>query len=85
MSEVLGRKIEFVNLEPEDLKAALATAGVPEWNADALIDLQTLYREGKASATSSDVKNILGRDPRSLREFLVDHREAFEPEPVNSR
>ena len=85
MSEALGRKIEFVNLAPEDLKEALLTAGVPEWNAEALIDLQRLYREGKASEVTSDVKQILGREPRAIREFLTDYRDAFEPEAVTSR
>lgn len=85
MAEALGRKIEFVNLAPEDLKEALLTAGVPEWNAEALIDLQRLYREGKASAVTEDVERIVGRRPRGLREFLTDYRDAFEPEAVSSR
>lgn len=78
LSEVLGRKIEFVNLSPEALKEALLSAGVPEWNADALIDLQRLYREGKASAVTEDVKRILGRESRSLAQFLKENRGAFE-------
>lgn len=85
MSEVLGRKIEFVNLAPEDLRSALAAAGVPEWNAEALIDLQRLYREGKAAEVSADVKRILGSEPAKMRAFLLDHRDAFEPEAVVSR
>ena len=85
MSEVLGRKIEFVNLAPEDLKTALLSAGVPEWNAEALVDLQRLYREGKAAMVSSDVREILGHAPRSLRDFLIDYRDAFEPEAVGTR
>lgn len=80
MSDALGRKIEFVNLGPEDLKQALVAAGVPEWNAEALIDLQRLYREGKASALTQDVEMILGRKPRDLSQFLSDHRREFEPE-----
>lgn len=80
MSEALGRKIEFVNLAPEDLKQALLTAGVPEWNAEALIDLQRLYREGKASALTEDVETIVGRKPGTLSQFLSDYRHEFEPE-----
>lgn len=85
MSEVLGRKIEFMNLAPEDLRQALLTAGVPEWNADALIDLQRLYREGKASAITEDMRGILGREPRTLRQFLREYCEEFEAEAAAAR
>lgn len=82
LSEVLGREIQFVNLPPDDLKNALVSAGVSQWNADALVDLQRLYREGKASAVTQDVRKILGREPRSLAQFLAENRGAFESEAV---
>ena len=84
MSEVLGREVQFVNLPPDDLKTALVSAGVSEWNAGALIDLQRLYREGKASSVTDDVKRILGREPRSLTQFLMENRGAFEAEVLAS-
>lgn len=84
MSEVLGREIQFVNLPPEDLKAALMSAGVSEWNAEALVDLQRLYREGKASTVTGDVKRILGREPRGLTQFLTENRGAFEAEQMGA-
>jgi uncharacterized protein YbjT (DUF2867 family) len=82
LSEILGRDIQFVNLPPGDLKTALISAGVSEWNAEALVDLQRLYREGKAAEVTDDVERILGRKPRNLTEFLIRTREAFEPEIV---
>ena len=53
LSDELGREIRFINLPPAKLMEALLAAGVPEWNADALLDLQRLYREGKAGKVSS--------------------------------
>ena len=85
LGEVLGREIQFVNLSPDDLKTALVSAGVSGWNADALIDLQRLYRDGKASAVTRDLEKIVGREPRSLTQFLTENREAFEPEAVAAR
>jgi uncharacterized protein YbjT (DUF2867 family) len=77
LSGVLGRKIHFVNLPSAQLKQALLTAGLPEWNVDALLDLQRLYREGKASTVTDDVEKILGRKPASFAQFLPDYRDAF--------
>lgn len=78
MSEVLGREIRYVNLTPEQLRPALLSAGVPEWSADALVDLQRLYREGKASTVTPDVEQLLGRRATSFAQFLPDYRAAFE-------
>jgi uncharacterized protein YbjT (DUF2867 family) len=78
LSAVLGRDIQFVNLPPEQLRTGLVAAGVPEWNADALLDLQRLYREGKAAEVTHDVEKVLGREPVSLRQFLEENRQAFE-------
>jgi uncharacterized protein YbjT (DUF2867 family) len=78
LSGVVGREIRYVNLTPEQLRPALLSAGVPEWNADALLDLQRLYREGKAAAVTSDVEQILGRKPTSFAQFLQDYQSAFE-------
>lgn len=77
LSEVLGHNITFVNLSPAQLKQAVLSSGVSEWSADALIDLQRLYREGGAAAVTQDVEQLLGRKPTSFREFLRDHWSAF--------
>ena len=77
LSDVLGRQIRFVNLEPAQLKQALLSAGLPEWNADALLDLLRFYREGKAATVTQDVEQVLGRKPIALAQFVRDHRDAF--------
>jgi uncharacterized protein YbjT (DUF2867 family) len=78
VSDVLGRQIRFINLPPGELKQALLSAGIPEWNANALLDLQRLYREGKAAAVTRDAEEILGRKPTSFAKFLQDYRDAFQ-------
>ena len=77
LSEGLGREIQYVDLSPAQLKGALLSAGVPEWNADALIDLQRFYREGKAAIVTRDVEELLGRKPISFAQFSRDYRYAF--------
>ena len=49
ISRVAGRKISYVDLPAAQLKKAILSTGALEWSADALIDLQRLYREGRAS------------------------------------
>jgi len=78
LSQELGREIRFVNLPAPQLKEAVLSAGVPEWNADALLDLQRLYREGKATTVTPDVEEILGRKPISFAQFFRDYGSDFE-------
>jgi uncharacterized protein YbjT (DUF2867 family) len=78
LADDLGREIRYVNLPPAQIKQALLAAGVPEWNADALLDLQRLYREGKAATVTRDVEQILGRKPVSFAQFSRDYKHAFE-------
>lgn len=78
LSAEMGRDIRFVNLSAAQLKEALHGAGVPEWSANALIDLQRLYREGKAAPVTDAVKQILGREPISFAQFCRDYRNAFQ-------
>lgn len=78
LSDDLGREIRYVDLPPAQFKQALLGAGLKEWDADALIDLQRLYREGGASAVTSDVERLLGRKPTSFEQFSRDHRHAFQ-------
>ena len=78
LSDELRREIRFINLPPAQLKEALLSAGVPEWNADALLDLQRLYREDKATTVTPDVEQILGRKAISFAQFFRDYRSDFE-------
>ena len=78
LSDDLGREIRYVDLPPAQFKQALLGAGLKEWDADALIDLQRLYGEGGASAVTQDVEFLLGRKPTSFEQFSRDHRQAFQ-------
>lgn len=77
LSQALGREIRFVNLPPEQLKPALLGAGMPEWSVDAVLDLQRLYREGKAATVTDGVERVLGRKPIGFAQFARDYKLAF--------
>jgi uncharacterized protein YbjT (DUF2867 family) len=78
LSDDLGREIRYVDLPAEQFKQALLGAGVPEWSANALLDLQQLYRNDGASAVTNDVERVLRRKPRSFEQFSRDHAQAFQ-------
>ncbi|MGB9235858.1 MAG: SDR family oxidoreductase [Terriglobales bacterium] len=78
LSEDMGREIHYVDLPAEQFELALVGAGVPQWSANALLDLQQFYRKGRASAVTHDVEELLGRKPISFEQFSRDYRTAFQ-------
>jgi len=78
LSEDTGREIRYVDLPAEQFKQAVIGAGLPEWSANALVDLQQFYRRGSASAVTRDVEQLLGRKPISFEQFSRDYAQAFQ-------
>jgi uncharacterized protein YbjT (DUF2867 family) len=80
LSRIAGGKISYVDLPPAEFKKALLSGGMSEWSADALLDLQRLYREGKASLLTDDVERLTGRKPITFDQFARDYAFAFQTE-----
>ncbi len=80
ISRVAGRKISYVDLPAAELKKGILSTGTSEWSADALIDLQRLYCEGKASLVTDDVERLTRHKPIAFDQFARDYAFAFQDE-----
>ncbi len=80
VSRVAGRKISYVDLPAAELKKGIVSAGTPEWSAEALVDLQRFYCEGKASLVTDDVERLIGHRPITFDQFARDYAFAFRDE-----
>lgn len=80
ISRVAGHKISYVDLQAAEFKKAILSAGTPEWSADAMVDLQRFYHEGKASPVSDDVERLTGHKPITFDQFARDYAFAFQDE-----
>jgi uncharacterized protein YbjT (DUF2867 family) len=78
LSDDTGRDIKYVDLPAEQFKQALLGAGLPEWSANALLDLQQFYGAGGASEVTGDVVELLRRKPISFEQFSRDYAQAFQ-------
>jgi hypothetical protein len=71
----------------DDYRAQLEAAGFPTNQIDAMVAIATYQKAGGPTSIVSDkVGRILGRPPRTIRDFLHDHADRFiEPgQRVNS-
>ena len=58
-------------------KKAMLSAGMPEWQAQALLDLQEYYLQGNGGELNDDIQRVAGHAPRSLDAFLSANASAF--------
>ena len=73
LSRVLGRTIGYVPISPEQYRQAAVAAGTPEGYANALVDLNRYYLEGKASVVTPSVRQLTGRDAIPFEQFARDY------------
>jgi uncharacterized protein YbjT (DUF2867 family) len=77
LSKALRRQVSFVDIPPEAMRDALLGLGVPEWQADGLVEDYEHYRRGEAEAVTSGVQDAIGKAPRSFEEFARDYTPMF--------
>lgn len=73
LSRVLGRPIRYVPISPEQYKQGAVAAGTSETYADALVDLNRYYAEGKMSEVTPTLRLLSGRDPTPFEQYARDH------------
>lgn len=69
MGEEWGHKYTYVDVPEETARKSMEGGGMPEWMVDALLELNALVRNGHAAQLSGGVKEILRREPHSLRDW----------------
>ena len=77
ISGVAGRTINYVDLPPTEFKKGVLSTGASESSANALVDLQRFYRDGKASLVTNDVERLTSRKPITFDHFAHDYTFAF--------
>lgn len=77
-SKGMGRKVSYVDVGPEKARSSMVAAGLPEWYADALLELFAAVRAGYVGETSRDCETVTGRAPLTLARWVSDFKSAFE-------
>jgi NAD(P)H dehydrogenase (quinone) len=78
-SELTGRPVVFEPVTPEERVQQLIAAGTPEFIAKLLVSSQMAISQGKMGTPTTAVKDLTGRAPTSVREFLSANRVALLP------
>ena len=85
ISEAVGYPIEYVPISSQQAEKSMRAAGIPEWNARALVEIQRIFATGAYVGTTDDLRTILGREPRHFSEFAADHVRQFKTSGTKSK
>ncbi|MCR6481844.1 NAD(P)H-binding protein [Amycolatopsis sp. OK19-0408] len=78
-SAVLGKPVRYLGPPDEEARAAMLARGLPEFQADALIEVARAYRHGGAERVTPVVGELTGRPATTFEEFVRANRAVFSP------
>jgi uncharacterized protein YbjT (DUF2867 family) len=77
LADVLRRPIKFTAVTPEQLARDSIERGTPAELAEAMQNLNELFRAGRAGVLADDIENLTGTAPRTFRAWCEHHAGAF--------
>lgn len=77
LADVLGRKIETVDVPAAQAKQQMLAAGYHESVAETALAGFEIVRSGGAAPLTDDVEHLLHRPPGTFHSWAEDHRELF--------
>jgi len=78
ISRVAGRTVQYVNIPEAAQRQGMLDLGMPEWQVNALLELQQYYTvAGKGAEVAPPIKDFLGRAPITLDQYLDENKDIF--------
>jgi NAD(P)H dehydrogenase (quinone) len=75
LAELSGRPVRYVEETVEEAYASRASYGAAQFEVDGWVSTYTAIAAGDLAVVSPDVREVLGRDPMSVRELLTSRPE----------
>jgi uncharacterized protein YbjT (DUF2867 family) len=77
LSQVLGRKISYIDVPEEKAKEGMLANQMPEWMVDAMMELNYITKQGWTAGYSPDFKALTGKEYTSAATFFLNNQQAF--------
>ncbi|AHH18583.1 Nmr family protein [Nocardia nova SH22a] len=80
----VGVTIDTNDITPAVVRAGLLERGMQPWEAEHFEEMYQLFRDGRSEFVSDDVRQVTGREPRTIEDYLAERKtmltEALHPE-----
>ncbi len=77
ISRVANRPVKFVDIPEAAQRQSMLDLGMPEWQVNALLELQQYYKNGQGGAVTDVLPRLLARPPMKLDQFLEEFKDEF--------
>jgi uncharacterized protein YbjT (DUF2867 family) len=77
LSAATGRTITYVSVGDDDARRAMTADGLPPMVADAIVAIFADQRTGSMAGTTPALRDLIGREPRTITDFARDHAGMF--------
>ncbi|MGO4439587.1 SDR family oxidoreductase [Rhizobium sp. RAF56] len=77
VSAVVGKPLDVVQVNDEQLAAGMTGAGLPIFVVDMLVSADANIRAGNFDLVTDDFHKLTGRQPQTLKSFFEEHRTAL--------
>jgi uncharacterized protein YbjT (DUF2867 family) len=84
MTPILGRRISYSSPSPVRFAYREWRQGTPLAFVGVMTAIYMTTRFGMADSITQDVPQLLGRAPRTLEQFIIDHNEVWQPQTAES-
>jgi len=71
LTDISGKQITYTNMDTDEFVNKMQSVGIPEGALNGIIPFIEAIREGEFEADKSDLPTLLGRNPESVKEYLI--------------
>jgi uncharacterized protein YbjT (DUF2867 family) len=84
ISRITGRSVSYVDIPESAQRQAMLGAGMPEWQVNALLELQQYYKQGGGAKTDGLLRALIERDPVTLDQYLMANAQQFRDQAASA-
>lgn len=77
ISEIVGRKVSYIDVSEEKAKESMLSNGMPEWLVNAMMELNYIVKQGWTAEYSDDFKNVTGKEYTTAETFFLENKSYF--------
>src|SRR5687767_2685504 len=82
MSQVVGRQINYVDAPEDAAKKGMLAAGMDPVIVDGMMQLNKVFRAGRANYISTDLEILTGKKPTSAKQWMEQNAGPFRKQPT---
>jgi len=77
LSQVAGKKVEYVDVSEDASRQSMSGMGMPEWMVGCISELNSIVKQGWSANVSSTIKDIVGVDATTFDQWAREHQNSW--------